>query len=468
MTGRLYIDGKDAYTEYGVYVERGGWNELIAYPSLKAVESNDWQEKDGIEVDLSAPVLDTREVSIKFAIASFDDHFFAFIALLSDSAYHTFDCRYIRRTYKLRLVSLSNLAVAQALGVTTLKFADDFPLSGYTYTAPESNILAYNDYIFDDVKFTDYGVRILKGTLDEVMKIPTVKTNLLRNINTQAGAIYDDKNVTYKSKDVKINCLMRAETLEELWRNYDALLYDLTRPEEHILKVDRLDKKFSFYYKSCQVSEFYPTDKIWLQFTLIVTFITPNPIDAFKSEYEQLTYIENTSSAFIDTGYIFKHFDKKVEIRFQQTGDIVNTHLFGASSNQNTDYVLNPFGGYTVWVGASPYTTMAATIGKTYDYALQIKNSILTQTVDGAASTATVPDVTAERSLYLFDVNSGNRLSFYSYALIRLFGAKIYDGEAPVRDYIPAKRKSDGAIGLFDLIECKFYTSPNGVEFIGG
>ena len=43
MTGRLYIDGKDVYTEYGVYVVKGGWNELIAYPPLKTVESNDWQ-----------------------------------------------------------------------------------------------------------------------------------------------------------------------------------------------------------------------------------------------------------------------------------------------------------------------------------------------------------------------------------------------------------------------------------------
>jgi len=274
MTGRLYIDGKDVYTEYGVYVVKGGWNELIAYPPLKTVESNDWQEMDGIEADLSAPVLDTREIQLKVAFTGFDSRFFALIRHLSDGAYHTFDCRHIERTYRLRLVSQPNLSVAQALGAVTMKFADDFPLSGYTYKKPASNVAAYDDYTFDGVKFTDYGVRVLKGTLDEVKKMPTVKTNLLRNISTQMGALYDGKNVTYKSKDVKINCLMRADTLDELWRNYDALLYNLILPNTHNLWVRELNKEFPFYYKSCQVTEFYPTDKIWLQFTLTVTFTT--------------------------------------------------------------------------------------------------------------------------------------------------------------------------------------------------
>lgn len=36
LTGRLYIDGHDAYKKWGVYVVSGGWNELIAYPPSKA------------------------------------------------------------------------------------------------------------------------------------------------------------------------------------------------------------------------------------------------------------------------------------------------------------------------------------------------------------------------------------------------------------------------------------------------
>ena len=86
MINRLFIDGNDAYLQYGVYVTSGGYNELVAFPPLKSVESNDWQEEDGVEADLSAPVLNTREVQVKFAFSGLFSRFCAFIELLSDGA----------------------------------------------------------------------------------------------------------------------------------------------------------------------------------------------------------------------------------------------------------------------------------------------------------------------------------------------------------------------------------------------
>lgn len=269
MKGRLYIDGKDAYTEYGIYVVDGGWNELIAYPPLKTVATNDWQEEDGIEADLSSPVLDSREASLKVAFSGLYSRFDLFIELLSDRAYHTFECTYIRRSYRLRLVSLPNFEEAELLGMATLKLADDFPMRNYSYIAPMSNTSTVNDYSFDGYPFTRYGVRILRGTRNEVIRTPDVKQNLLRNVETNTGALYDDNNVTFKSKDIKLQCLLRADTLNELWRNYDALLYDLTRPNERILEVD--GNEIPFYYRSCQVAEFYPDGKIWLQFSITIT-----------------------------------------------------------------------------------------------------------------------------------------------------------------------------------------------------
>lgn len=272
MTGRLYIDGNDAYRQYGVYVVDDGWNDLVAMPPLKSVETNDWQEEDGIEADLSSPVLNTREVSVKIAISGLFSRYMALIELLSDGAYHTFDCAEIQRKYKLRLTSTGNLDAAARLGSATLKFSDDFPLESYTYKPPETTVGRYDDYAFDDIPFTSYGVRVLQGSLSEVKKTAAVKPNLLRNINTMPGAIYDASVVTFKSKDVKLTCLIRAATLSELWRNYDAMLFDLIRPGERMLWVDALEQSFPFYYKSCSVSEFNPEGKIWLKFTLTLTF----------------------------------------------------------------------------------------------------------------------------------------------------------------------------------------------------
>ena len=272
MSGKLFVDGKDVYKQFGIYVPDGGWSSLIAFPPLKTCEQNDWQEEDGIEADLSNPVLNTKEVQLKVAFSGTYSRFSALIELLSDGAYHTFECVYIGRIYRLRLVSQPNMAIAQTLETATLKLANDFPLDGYSYKAPDSSVIPAEDYKFDGWKFTDYGVRVLKGTLAEVKKTPTVKTNLLRNLSHLSGAIYDSGQVTFKTKDVKIYCLMRAESLDELWRNWDALLFDLIRPDEHLLWVDDLEQEFPFHYKSCQVTEFYPDGKIWLQFVLTLTF----------------------------------------------------------------------------------------------------------------------------------------------------------------------------------------------------
>ena len=58
------------------------------------------------------------------------------------------------------------------------------------------------------------------------------------------------------------------------------------------------------------------------------------------------------------------------------------------------------------------------------------------------------------------DNNINNIINVYSLII-------TYDGK-PVRNFIPAKRKSDGVIGMYDLVGRKFYTSPNGVAFTGG
>ena len=66
MKGKLIINGIDAYVRYGVFVEQYGYKALVQYPALKSVESNNWPEEDGIEADLSSPVLDTKSFNISF------------------------------------------------------------------------------------------------------------------------------------------------------------------------------------------------------------------------------------------------------------------------------------------------------------------------------------------------------------------------------------------------------------------
>ncbi len=272
MTGQFYIDGKDAYGEFGIFIAEGGYNELLSYAPLKMVESNDWPEEDGQEFDLSAPALDTRELVLKFA-AHRVLRVGAFVELLSDHAYHTFDFRSIGRTYKLRLASQSALNLAGRLETFSLKFDNDFPLpDNYTYMGPQSDLVAQSGYELDARSLAEYGVYILKGRVSEIQKSPAVKKNLLQNLNGQHGATYDGEVVAFQTKEVKLSCLMRAKTMNEFWRNYDALLYDLIRPGERLLYVDNTGYEYPCYYKSCSTTQFHPVGRIWFQFNLTLVF----------------------------------------------------------------------------------------------------------------------------------------------------------------------------------------------------
>lgn len=54
------------------------------------------------------------------------------------------------------------------------------------------------------------------------------------------------------------------------------------------------------------------------------------------------------------------------------------------------------------------------------------------------------------------------------FCLQRVYSFKIYNGDLLVRDFIPMYQISTDTYGLWDRVEEKFYTSPNGVKFTGG
>ena len=54
------------------------------------------------------------------------------------------------------------------------------------------------------------------------------------------------------------------------------------------------------------------------------------------------------------------------------------------------------------------------------------------------------------------------------FCMQRVYSFKIYNGDLLVRDFIPMYQKSKDLYGLWDRVENKFYTSPNGVKFTGG
>lgn len=290
MINRLLIDGIDVYSSFGVFVSNDGLNGVVEFPSIKPVETNDWQEEDGEEVDLSGivvkPGLNGENDVIRLALESkiFNIQFIAhgqfskcddFILLLADKAYHNFQFSGINRHRILRMIDQPDLSLIGELGIFNISFADDFPVNEfYDYEAPQSTISLPGGYSLDNVSLSDYGVIVLKG-LSEVRRSPAVKISQLTDALVINGLIYDENGpVVFKAKDVTFECLMKAPTTIEFWKNYDALLFDLTRPNERTLFIDAISREFPCYYKSCTTREFSYSNGVWWRFDLTLRVTT--------------------------------------------------------------------------------------------------------------------------------------------------------------------------------------------------
>lgn len=288
--GTLTIDGEDIFEKYGVVVSDGGLASLVRWPQLKAVESNDWFEEDGLEADLSAPRLASRDVEIPLSLVRGND-ILGLLAMLGSKTFHEVYSPDLGITYRLRYVSCGSVStVGGEVGTASVTMADDFPLWGFTRNGLASTSFPTCGITVDGRDLSAYGVRVLQGTVDSFRQAAESKTPLTRDIATRDGLItdgvtgggltvekgpsYDNPAMRKKSRDVTVRCLMSRMTAAAFARNWMALLYDLTRPEGRTVTVAALERSFRCYYSSCSVERFYSaTGGLWCEFSvnLVIT-----------------------------------------------------------------------------------------------------------------------------------------------------------------------------------------------------
>ena len=338
MTTKLTIDGVNILTTYNVTLEKDGYNELIQWPEMKSVDGNDWQEVDGYEPDLSRPVLESRDVTLRFILKGSVLDIDAFYAFLGGQPVRSFTFNEIGRTYSLRLVSMPSIQYARTFKLMQVLFAADHPLDGVSETTPSSSMPEKNDYVIDGAPLSDYGVRVLRGTISSVIKGADVKPLLIRRSSVINGATYDenpilnDENddfgegyadaassyegvsanwkqstekgtVTYKGRDITLKCLIR-DTTSGAFRNYYALLYNLTQVNDgasdptlagaRSITIRALGKTFLCFYKNQKVEEFLCREgRTWIKFNLTLTL--------FQEEGDASFFLSTEDGGFVIT-----------------------------------------------------------------------------------------------------------------------------------------------------------------------
>ena len=288
MINNLYIDGENARSRFGVWVTRGGYAGLLTFPALKEPEANDWPEEDGVEVDLSDPKLEAKEITLSF-LADTNTAATDLVAYLSqvretsetDSkisterllhrdddlttsrprsnylprAAHRFRIPSLGREWQLRLAEHPENRVYPLQTAFSLKLVEDVPVRRVADGLPTPGVrLPESHYQLDGVPFSAYGV-VIDVSRSALLKAPAAKLNLNRKVQTEDGQIYDADHLVFQKKETTFNCHFKAVSIEAFWACYDAFFAALIQPGERQLYVEEIGKAFPCYYKSSSAFE---------------------------------------------------------------------------------------------------------------------------------------------------------------------------------------------------------------------
>lgn len=188
--------------------------------------------------------------------------------------------------------------------------------------------------------------------------------------------------------------------------------------------------------------------------------------------YYRAEYIQSSGTQYIDTGVNFTSnptYRSGIDIKFNLQVISGQTALGGCENNGNTwnfatqiynNALRNYHGTLSAWQSVS--------ISTNTDYVMSLKQmgTNFLRDLNGTIVTGTTTLTGATKTFMLFAENTTNA-GINQQSSYKLYYCKIYDNGSLVRDFIPAMRKIDSVIGLFDLVTGNFYTNSGIGSFTG-
>lgn len=208
---------------------------------------------------------------------------------------------------------------------------------------------------------------------------------------------------------------------------------------------------------------------------LYLDFENKKPI--LPEEYQQVEYIENTGSSYIDTGKIltqnnsFEFKMKSPEVLGNETSMNCGSRS-GASSNNissnfqgnnlTVDFNNSNYTGYR-----ASYSMQPSTIYKVYSSKLIRKISDENDNVLASNTNVCNDTIRTPNTCTIFKINPAPQ-TYWLYARTKLYYFKIWENDELIMNLIPCYRKSDNVIGLYDLITKTFFINQGTGTFLKG
>lgn len=170
-----------------------------------------------------------------------------------------------------------------------------------------------------------------------------------------------------------------------------------------------------------------------------------------KPLYEILEYIQSTGTQFIDSGVkALKGYTS--QIRFQATS-------IPTSGQYLESWIMSVYQSSSPWRCGISNSALNTSDGYTYSQSSPLKET----TASG------VCPANLDFSLVVFGQNESIGIQHVANSKYKLWYLKISDANGkPVRDYVPARRLADSAVGLYDRVEKKFYENAGTGAFAAG
>lgn len=181
------------------------------------------------------------------------------------------------------------------------------------------------------------------------------------------------------------------------------------------------------------------------------------------SGYTQLEYIQSSGAQYIDTGF-------KPNQNTVVRADIAHVlssrtcWIFGARNGTN----VGAFGFLTYkGVYRADYGTATTNLSGTPTVRFTIEMNKNSVKIDGAViATASVQTFATNYPMFLFANNNAGVSAGFS--TTQIYGCEIYNGDILMREFIPCRRNSDNALGMYDTVHGTFYQNAGSGAFIGG
>lgn len=191
---------------------------------------------------------------------------------------------------------------------------------------------------------------------------------------------------------------------------------------------------------------------------------------ALKDDFVRVEYIENTSTAYIDTHIIpDTETGLKVKVLYTETSD---KYFVGLRQGTNGRWCIGNNTNNYYWGYGSKYQLPSEVVLPNVfaEIYMNYKNNksykgINIETKDEYTDTLPTLGFTPTVSIRVFGANAWTG-SLNSKC--RIYSLQITQGSEIIRDFIPMYQISTDTYGLWDRVTEEFYTSPNGVKFTGG